>query len=204
MTEKELKKLNRYQLLELIILQTEQIDTLRAELEQAKKALEEKQIRLSSAGSIAEAALQISGIFEAAQSAADIYLEQVRTQTQNVAQLEADARQKAESITADAQAQADLILSNAQAESLKLLENSKAESDRLLAAGREQYQKMIADANAEAERIRSGAEAVRIAAESMMAQTIRDCEEREQAVAASIQKIREAFQNQFVNLDSLT
>lgn len=77
-TGKELKKLNRYQLLELIIIQTEEMDKLKKELEDTKAKLEQKQVMLSEAGNIAEASLKLSGIFEAAQKAADIYLASVK------------------------------------------------------------------------------------------------------------------------------
>ena len=77
-TEKELKKLNRYQLLELIILQTEEMEKLRKEHEETKAKLEKRQIIMEKVGNIAEASLQLSGIFEAAQMAADVYLESVK------------------------------------------------------------------------------------------------------------------------------
>ena len=78
MTEKELKKLNRYQMLEIIIMQTEEIQKLKAELEETKAQLESKQINAAQAGNIAQAALALSGVFEAAQSAADLYLESIK------------------------------------------------------------------------------------------------------------------------------
>ena len=74
MTEKELRKMNRYQLLELLIMQTERADQLQKRLEEAEKELKEQSLRLSELGSIAEASLQLSGVFEAAQAAADLYL----------------------------------------------------------------------------------------------------------------------------------
>ena len=40
MTEKELKRLNRYQLLELLIMQTNRADTLEAQLEKVQEMLE--------------------------------------------------------------------------------------------------------------------------------------------------------------------
>lgn len=78
MTEKELKKLNRKQLLELLLRQTERAEQLESELEQTKKQLEDRRITEMEAGSIAEAALKLNGIFEAAQRAADQYLDNVR------------------------------------------------------------------------------------------------------------------------------
>lgn len=80
MTEKELRKLNRYQLLELIIMQTEELEKVKAELAQAELKLEQRNIQIQEAGNIAQAALQLSGIFEAAQAAADIYLKNIKLQ----------------------------------------------------------------------------------------------------------------------------
>lgn len=52
---------------------------LREELEQAKKSLEKREIALNEAGSIAVAALQINGVFEAAQAASQQYIENIRS-----------------------------------------------------------------------------------------------------------------------------
>ena len=52
---------------------------LREELEQAKKSLEKREIALNEAGSIAVAALQINGVFEAAQAASQKYIENIRS-----------------------------------------------------------------------------------------------------------------------------
>ena len=46
MTEKELKKLNRKQLLELLLVQTEKADSLALELEEVRKKLEDKIIMI--------------------------------------------------------------------------------------------------------------------------------------------------------------
>jgi len=73
LTEKELRKLNRYQLLELLIIQTARADKLQKKLEDAEAEINDKSIRLTALGSIAEASLQLGGVFEAAQKAADIY-----------------------------------------------------------------------------------------------------------------------------------
>ena len=52
---------------------------LREELEQAKKSLEKREIALNEAGSISVAALQINGVFEAAQAASQQYIENIRS-----------------------------------------------------------------------------------------------------------------------------
>lgn len=81
MTNKELKKLSRRQLLELMLAQSKRIDILEKELSHARMQLENRRIVAEEAGSIAEAALRLNGIFEAAQEAADQYLESVRHRT---------------------------------------------------------------------------------------------------------------------------
>ena len=70
-----LKKLSRQDLLEMLIEEEKRIDQLEKELAEAKAKLEDRKIRIETSGSIAEAALKLNGIFEAAQAAADQYLE---------------------------------------------------------------------------------------------------------------------------------
>ena len=78
MTEKELRRLSRADLLEMLIDQSEQLQELKTKYEQAEQALQQRQLSIQNAGSIAEAALQLSGVFDAAQDAADQYLDNVR------------------------------------------------------------------------------------------------------------------------------
>lgn len=82
MTEKELKKLSRTDLLELLIEQSEEIDILKRKLEKLELALEQKEILISNSGSIAEAALRLNGVFEAADAATRQYIENVRINTE--------------------------------------------------------------------------------------------------------------------------
>ena len=77
MKEKELRRFSRRQLLELMLEQSKQIDKLESELKAAQEQLKTRSIVAREAGSIAQAALQLSGIFETAQQAADLYLKSV-------------------------------------------------------------------------------------------------------------------------------
>lgn len=77
-----LKKLSRQDLLEMLIAEEKRMEALEKELEEAKAELEERRIQIAESGSIAEAALKLNGIFEAAQAAADLYLENVKQQTE--------------------------------------------------------------------------------------------------------------------------
>ena len=74
-----LRKLSKLQLLELLAQQERELQTLRKELEEKNAALEDRRIRVEKAGSIAEAALKLNEVFEAAQRAADQYLESVKS-----------------------------------------------------------------------------------------------------------------------------
>lgn len=78
MTNKELRKLSRKQLLELMLEQSRRIELLERQLEQANSALAQRQLVMADAGNIAEAALRLNDVFAAAQAAADQYLESVR------------------------------------------------------------------------------------------------------------------------------
>ena len=78
MTDRDLKKLSRVELLELLIAQTKETERLRVQLEEANAKLESRTIEVKEAGSIAEAALRLNGVFTAAQEAAAQYLENVK------------------------------------------------------------------------------------------------------------------------------
>ena len=81
MTERELRRLSRIDLLEMLLEQSKELDRLQTELENVKKQLEDRRIMEQEAGSIAEAALKLNKVFEAAQNAADQYLENIRNQS---------------------------------------------------------------------------------------------------------------------------
>lgn len=78
MTDKELKRLSRAELLELLLEQVEENERLHKEIEELKNQLEDRVIKLEQAGSIAEAALRLNGVFEAAEAAAKQYLDSVK------------------------------------------------------------------------------------------------------------------------------
>ena len=106
MTDKEFKRLRRSQLIEIIYqLQIKQ-EELTADNERLSKALEDKRLRLSKAGNIAEAALEIHSVMTSAQEAASLYLEEIRImrdETREECQrILEQARKEAEAITTGA------------------------------------------------------------------------------------------------------
>ena len=78
MTEKELKRLSRADLLEMLITQSKKIRQLEDKMEQAENKLHSRQIAIDEAGSIAEASLALNGVFDAAQAAGQQYLENIQ------------------------------------------------------------------------------------------------------------------------------
>lgn len=106
MTSKELKRLSRADLLELLLAQTRETETLKKKLQEAEEELENRRFRMSNAGSLAEAMVEINNVMAAAQSAADQYLE-------NIAAMEEEARKKCDLMIQAAQKEARRILDEA-------------------------------------------------------------------------------------------
>ena len=99
MTDRELRKLSRAELLGLLLEESRENERLREQLNQANQALIGKNIALTKAGSIAEAALALNGVFDAAEQAAQQYLDNIQRlsgEQQTLCQrMEDEARQKA-------------------------------------------------------------------------------------------------------------
>ena len=82
MTEKELRRLSRMDLLEMLLEQSREVERLQKELETVNNQLSDRRIMEQEAGSIAEASLKLNKVFEAAQQAADQYLENIRIRSE--------------------------------------------------------------------------------------------------------------------------
>ena len=110
MTDREMKKLSRSQLLEMLLVQSREVTRLRNELAQAQAQLDRRQIQIEESGNIAEAALRLSGVFEAAQAAADHYVQNITALADSTRQqcheMEEETRRKCEEMTRAAQAEA--------------------------------------------------------------------------------------------------
>ena len=81
MNNKELKKLSRKDLLEIILAQTNRIEDLETENKKLTTELNSKKIDIESSGSLAEAVVKLSGIFDLAQKTADEYVSLVKVNT---------------------------------------------------------------------------------------------------------------------------
>lgn len=118
MTDKDLQKLNRIELLEILIEQGKTIEQLEKELAETKKKLADRNLCIEEAGSIADAAIQLNGIFEAAQSAAYLYLENVQQLSNRKSiefvELELEAKKKCEDMERETEEKCKLMLEEAQ------------------------------------------------------------------------------------------
>lgn len=77
--KKTLKKMSKLELVELLAEQEREIQSLKQQLQEKEKLLEQRTIRLDTFGNIAQAALAINEVFETAQKAADQYLDSIQT-----------------------------------------------------------------------------------------------------------------------------
>ena len=106
MTDKEFKRLSRAQLIEIIYQLQLQIDKLNEEKQALENELEDKRLRLQSAGNIAEAALEINDCFRSAQNAAEQYLNEIKA-------IREETDTERQRILKEAKAEAEAIIAGA-------------------------------------------------------------------------------------------
>lgn len=132
MTDQELKKLSRKDLLELLIKQGQDFQELEHKYEQLEEKLKSREITLEKAGSIAEASLQLNGIFEAAQEACQQYTDNIillnQRQETICRQLEQESREKAEKLLQEAEEQSLNLKRKTETECADMIKNAKEQS----------------------------------------------------------------------------
>ena len=113
MTDKEFRRLNRMELIEMIRLLRESEARLKSENDDLRAQRADRRTRLDNAGNIAEALFSISGIAEAAQAAADDYLAEIRTMHEEAGRKLADAEANADNLIKSALRRATEIIADA-------------------------------------------------------------------------------------------
>lgn len=112
MTDKELRRLSRAELVDIIFELQKRCEECYGTIDKLQKALDEKELRMAKAGSIAEAAVQINGVLEAAQAAAEQYLLSIRAAEKTAqAKLAVTDRQCQTMLESAAQKAAEIIAS---------------------------------------------------------------------------------------------
>ena len=139
MTEKDLRKLRRADLLEMLVEQARRFEALQKELEETKKELNARKISISETGSMAEAALKVSGVFDDAQDAAKVYLENIRQRAEEQervsAELEAESKRKAEQLLIATAKKCRTMEEETAKKCLAMIEESKKTAAKNRAAG---------------------------------------------------------------------
>ena len=102
MIGKELKKLSRKELVDIIYQLKKNEQEMQEKIAVLEEALQDKRIRLSVAGSIAEAATDITQIFAVAQTTANLYL-------QEIACMKAEAERECARMIEEANKKANMI-----------------------------------------------------------------------------------------------
>ena len=132
MTDKEFKRLNRAQLIEIIYQFQMKVDTLTEQKQELERELADKRLRLNNAGNIADAALEINDCFRSAQNAAEQYLNEIKA-----------------------------IREETEAQRHRILSETQEQRERILSETQEERQRIIAEAQAEAEVIIAGSKKAR-------------------------------------------
>lgn len=180
MTDKELKRLNRTELLQLLMNQVRETEQLQAKVQELTEQIQKHEITCQNAGTLAEAALALNGVFQAADEAAQKYVQEMADRAAKQEQelqakaeeakeqankLLADAtdsaditREKAETYLADAKAKAEAILAEAgesaakvREEATNCLDDAKSQKEQLLEQAKTEAETCVAKAKEEAE-----------------------------------------------------
>ena len=113
MISKELKRLSRRELVDIIYQLKKNEQEMQEEIESLKNELLDKRIRISTAGSIADAAISVTHLFSTAQMTADLYLREISCMKENTEKecekKIGDAEKKVKKILADGEKKFDTL-----------------------------------------------------------------------------------------------
>ena len=125
MTERELRRLSRSDLLELLLAQRRENEQLRCMLDQAEARLADRTIKINNAGSIAEASLQLNGIFTAAQDSCQSYIDNIKLlnerQSAICQQMENETKERCDRMVAEAELKSQQCWDNCSAKIRELM-----------------------------------------------------------------------------------
>ena len=117
MKTKDLKKLTRTELLDMLLHQVEENEELRRQVDELQAELDSRALVMQQSGSMAEAALKLNGVFDQAQQAADDYLRNLQLANAEPEaysrKIRQEALDEADAIIAEARSRSDRILAEA-------------------------------------------------------------------------------------------
>ena len=158
MAEKELRRMSRPELIEIIYALKSNEESLQKKNAHLEEQLNDRTIQISEAGSIAEAALQLNDIFSTAQIAADDYLTSIKAANVSMEEEQKAAAKEAERVVAEAQAQAEQIVAEANSEAARIMTMAKEKADNTLSEAEAASQHMTDTAQKKAEVLKAQSE----------------------------------------------
>ena len=134
MVEKDLQKLSRADLLQMLIDQSEELNQLREKYAAVQAALAQKEVIVSEAGSLADAVFKLNGIFDVAQVTAQQYLDNLKSlaHRQEVLCVEREN---------ECMERAGRLLVETEKRCAKMEEEARARSEELISKAKEESQK---------------------------------------------------------------
>lgn len=150
MTDKELSKLRRTELLELLIAQGKEYTKLQEELHVTQKALHKREIAIEKAGTIAEASYKLNDVVGSTQRAVDQYVQNVTRMITQQQEESSDAVSKARNYATEtvaiAEKRARSLLNAASEQAAQIVSEARVEADRILAQAKVSAEQIEADA----------------------------------------------------------
>lgn len=128
MTDKEFKRLSRRELIDIIYELQKQNEEKGAQIKRIQSELDDKTIKISNAGSIAEAAISLNKVFETAQSAAEQYLESVQKAAEESKAKQEEIKLQGEKLLEEAKKQAEETVSSAKEQAQNILDEAEEQS----------------------------------------------------------------------------
>ncbi len=196
-----LKKMSKAELVDVIYTMAQKNKLLHAENDRMQKELSERTVRMDSAGSIAEASVQINQILMTAQNTADDYVKSVRASVEDPALREkiiletiseeekeklraetlAAANKEADEIRRKAGKEAESIIKSADEEAKRLKKSADEEAENVRRQAGDEAAKLKNKARDEAARCRQAAEddarKLRVDSENLARQIALEAEE---------------------------
>ncbi|HJD27909.1 MAG TPA: hypothetical protein H9914_02750 [Candidatus Blautia avicola] len=146
MAQVEFRKLRRLELVDIIYRLQEDLEEQTKENEKLKRRLEDRELRIEKAGSIAQAAAELNGLMEAAQKTVDQYRVSVEG---SLWRREMEARQQ----TAQAAIKAEETKRKAEKKAGEILQEAGDQAEENLQEARNQAKEILQEARNQAEEI---------------------------------------------------
>lgn len=128
MTKQELNRFSRAELIQLVLTMNARIQTLQEQYAAAEQEVARREIILNNAGSIAEAALQLNGIFDVAQNTAQQYLDSIQALSERKETVFRETQEQAGRLLLEAERRCERMETDTKVRCAEMLTKAKAEA----------------------------------------------------------------------------